>query len=76
MSSYALCTVVLSAEGQVSGCDLRNVWDRCGSSEPVGDFRMQPFGPEIVAMVDRHARTTAAAINDLLVGAGEGQVPR
>ena len=31
MSSYALCTVVLSAEGQVSGADLRNVWDRCGS---------------------------------------------
>jgi len=25
MSSYALCTVVLSAEGQVSGADLRDV---------------------------------------------------
>jgi hypothetical protein len=24
MSSYALCTVVLSAEGQVSGADLRD----------------------------------------------------
>ena len=47
-----------------------------GSSVPVGDFRMQPFGPEIVAMVDRHARTTAVAINDFLAGAGEGQVPR
>ena len=31
MSSYALCTVVLSAEGQVSGTDLRHVSDRCGS---------------------------------------------
>ena len=31
MSSYALCTVVLSAEGQVSGADLRHVSDRCGS---------------------------------------------
>jgi hypothetical protein len=25
MSSYAMCTVVLSAEGQVSGADLRDV---------------------------------------------------
>jgi len=25
MSSYALCTVVLSAEGQVSGADLRDM---------------------------------------------------
>jgi len=25
MSSYALCTVVLSAEGQVLGADLRDV---------------------------------------------------
>ena len=39
-------------------------------------FGLQPFGPEIVAMVDRHARTTAVAINDFLAGAGEGQVPR
>ena len=49
--------------------------DRSGSSVPVGDFRMQPFGPEIVEMVDRHARATAVAINDFLAGAGEGQVP-
>src|SRR5664279_1401857 len=32
---------------------------------------MQPFGPEIIAMVDRPARTTAVAINDFLAGAGE-----
>jgi hypothetical protein len=32
---------------------------------------MQPFSPEIVAMIDRHARTTAVAINDSLAGAGE-----
>jgi len=37
---------------------------------------VQPFGLEIVAMVDRHGRTTAVAINDFLAGAGEGQVPR
>jgi len=37
---------------------------------------MPPFGPEIVAMVDRHARTTAVAINDFLAGACEGQIPR
>jgi len=30
MSSYAVWTVVLSAEGQVSGADLRDVYDRCG----------------------------------------------
>ena len=43
MSSYALCTVVLSSEGQVSGADLRDVSDRCGSSRC---FRQRPLvGP-------------------------------
>jgi hypothetical protein len=36
---------------------------------------MQPFGCELVAVVGRHARTTAIANSDLLVGFGEGQVP-
>ena len=40
MRSYALCTVVRSAEGQVSGADLRNVWDRCGSGS---DGRLSEF---------------------------------
>jgi len=47
---------------QLSEGRIAKTEDRFGSSVPVGDFRMQPFGPEIVAMVDRHARTTAVAI--------------
>ena len=45
-------------------------------SAPVRDFRMQPFGRELVAVVGRHGRTTAIAYFDLLDGIGEGQVPR
>jgi len=37
---------------------------------------MQPFARELVAVVDRHARTTAVANADLLDGFGEGQIPR
>jgi hypothetical protein len=32
---------------------------------------MQPFGPEIVAIVGRHARTTAVAITDFLAVSAE-----
>jgi hypothetical protein len=37
---------------------------------------MQPFGRELVEVVDRHARTTAIANSDSLDGFGEGEVPR
>jgi len=47
-----------------------------GSAALVRDHRIQPFGSEIVAIVGRHARTTAAAITAFLGGVGEGQVPR
>ena len=62
-------------ESPLRGIQTAGLYDGTGSSVPVGAFRMQPFGPEIVAMVGRRARTTAVAINDFLAGAGEGQVP-
>jgi predicted alpha/beta hydrolase len=37
---------------------------------------MQSFGGELVAVADRHARTTAVAISGLLDGFSEGQLPR
>jgi hypothetical protein len=37
---------------------------------------MQPFDPEIFAIVGRHPRTTAVAITDFLGGVEEGQVAR
>jgi hypothetical protein len=36
---------------------------------------MQPLGRELVAVVGRHAPTTAVAYSDLPDGFGEGQVP-
>ena len=36
MTSYPVWTVVLSAEGQVSGADSRDLWDRCGSGSVIG----------------------------------------
>jgi len=37
---------------------------------------MQPLGPELVAIVGRHVRTTAVIITDFVGGVDDGQVPR
>ena len=47
-----------------------------GSVAPVRGRRMQSFGSELVPIVGRHERTTAAAIISFLRGASEGHVPR
>ena len=47
-----------------------------GSAAPVRDNRMQPIGRELVAVLGRHARTTAVAKSDLLDALCDGQVPK
>ena len=47
-----------------------------GSGVPIRNFRMQPFGRKLVAVVEGQARTTAIANADLLDDIGEGQVSK
>ena len=48
--------------------------DTEGPVASVRDSRMQSIGREVVAVVNRHARTTAVATSDLFDGNGEGRV--
>jgi hypothetical protein len=37
---------------------------------------MQPFDPNIVAIIGRHTRTTVVGITNFVCGVGEGQVSK
>jgi hypothetical protein len=67
MSSDALCAAVLSAEGQVSGADLRDLYDRCGVACGTSGFRLHRPEPAV-----RSGRTAAeiacATTNSGVVG--------
>jgi len=61
------------SERPLQGDEFRAADVAFGSAAPVRDYRMQPFGRALVAVVGRHARTTAVASNShLLDGLGEG----
>jgi len=47
-----------------------------GTAASVRGYRMQPLGPEFVAIVGRYVRTTAVDITDFVGGVSEGQVSR
>jgi hypothetical protein len=56
----------VDAKREESGPAVGQLWSgptgRYGSAAPVRDHGMQPVSPEIVAIVGRHARTTAVAV--------------
>lgn len=64
------------SDRRLCGGEIREANVAQGSVAPVRGRRMQSFGSELVPIVGRHARTTAAAIISFLRGASEGHVPR